>query len=124
MTENTVKEIKRLQNIVALEELKRHYDKSEWARVMDDLDYQPTEAFTKLQGILDEEYTGDMEAKLSNLGTITIMEKYENHLIGASGKRVLDTIMPTVQLPYAYVMGKKIGKKVTQSILEKYGMTL
>lgn len=124
MTENTVKEIKRLQNIVALEELKRHYDKSECARVMDDLDYQPTDAFTKLQSILDKEYTGDMEAKLSNLGTITIMETLENHLAGATVKRVLSVIRPTVELPYAYVMGRKIGKKVTQSILERYGMTL
>lgn len=124
MTAETVKKMKHLQNIVALEELKRHYNTSEYARVLDDMDYQPTEAFTRLQNILKEEYTGDLEAKLSNLGTITIMETLENHLAGATVKRVLSVIRPTVELPYAYVMGRKIGKKVTQSILERYGMTL
>jgi hypothetical protein len=124
MTAEVVKEIKRLQDVVALEELKRHYDKSEYIRVLDDLNYEPTEAYTRLQGILNEEYTGDMEAKLSVLGTITITEKCENHLAGANVRRVVSTIQPSVELPYAYVMGRKIGKKVTQSILERYGMTL
>ena len=124
MTAETVKKMKYLQNIVALEELKRHYNTSEYARALDDMDYQPTEAYKALCKLLETEYTGDIKAKLSVLGTITIMERYENHLIGVEGYRVLDTIIPTVQLPYAYVMGKKIGKKVTQGILEQYGMTL
>lgn len=117
-------ELTRLQNIVALEELKKHYDKSESYRVLDDLNYEPTEAFKKAQQLLDEEYTGCVKAKINKLGTITITEECENTLLNAKVERVIGTIFPSVELPYGYVMGKKIGKKVAQKILEQYGMSL
>ena len=118
------KELERLQNIVALEELKANYDKSEWHRIITDTEYNPSEAYQKAQALLNEEYTGTLEAKINNLGTITITETVGEHIGNIEVKRVIGTIFPTVQLPYSYVMGKKIGKKVARSILEKYGMEI
>lgn len=122
---NKLNQILKLQNIIALEELKMNYNKSENDRVLGDLVYEPTETYLTLKNILDELFKEtEYEVELSSLGTITI-KKLLGETFGISRTyQIVETLYPTVKLPYAYVMGQKIGKKVARAYLEKYGMTL
>lgn len=107
-------------NKIALNEFKRNYNKSEMARVAEELcDLYQDELVEKLeQRLLAEvEDPTKIRIKVSNFGTLTVWEPYPE--MGNCWKQV-KYLSYNLKLPYAYVMGKKVGKRVMLEVVSQY----
>ena len=129
-TDSQIKYIKRKQNQICLHELERNYNKGEYTRVLDDLIRQddPTCEENVFEKELNEIVGGDYKVSVSTTGMISIDEPERNSKLNEPGKicvyRRIATFFPTIETPYAYVMGKKIGKRVMQKYMEDYAYIL
>lgn len=134
-------EIIKTQNMLALNEFKRNYNKSESYRVLEELairDEVRGEHDVDLSDELMEvsNTVRDLQVKLQNampeyivkvspIGYITVSQE-EAVPEGANYKSYIQIASsgPTVKLPYAYVMGKKVGKRHMEEVLRNYSYLL
>lgn len=104
------KELMERMNEICLEEFKVNYNKSESARVLDYCNPLARVLEDELQAELPEGF----KITVSNEGMIQLL-KY----VGNDIWNVMKTVVPKLmyKLPYAYVMGRPISKKVMMEVV-------
>lgn len=112
----TPRDIQNRLNLIAIQEFKEHYNKSECYRILDD----ECES-CKMAKALKEDLIKDIEAMnlgveteitVSNIGVVNVYQVTEKTKYGRTLKELL-TVTASIanMIPYAYVMGGKIGKR-------------
>ncbi len=111
-------------NEIALLEFKVNYNLSEYKRIADVNKLNDNEQFKtlkkELENILNPILNNtEFEYKIMNFGTLSIYHPCNTDII-SSVKCSQDVLnyRHNILLPYAYVMGKSIGKKYAKSWLE------
>ena len=126
--EDLEKYIKDSQKRICLNEFKRNYNKGEFTRVAEELCFEE-----KLENkILEDELMSKIDPKyklsVTTMGDIIVYEHLEDGVNSDGTKwsswKQSDFIKSGIDLPYAYVMGKKVGKTIARKILSQYGYTL
>lgn len=115
----TDEEIVAVLNEIAVNEFKRNYNKSESVRVLEECCGERDPLATELESKLSSRITpdSDIRVKVSNIGVYTVTVPSLDH----PGCRVVaKQLYPSVKLPYAYVMGQKVGKRNMISFVEDY----
>ena len=120
------KEAKRIlleQNTICLLEFQANYNKSEYQRIFATGEYKfrAIKLEKELQEKADKLNKG-IKVTVSDEGTIQILKKETSLVEGVEMFKNERTIFAKLLnvLPYAYVMGKKVSKKVMEEIFNKY----
>lgn len=115
-----------LLNKIKILEFKYNCLLSEYGRIINYPKIREDELFKKwkleVENIL-EPYTKDLTVKVSEMGIITILKEESKTDTAITYKKILD-IFPTLKLPYAWEMGRKCGKRVSEQILKEYDYLL
>lgn len=116
----TPQDIQNRLNLIAIQELKDHYNKSECFRILDD----ECESY-RMACQLREDIAKDVEAMnldaetmitVSNIGVATVYQITEKTEYGKTMKELLNVRASISNLiPYSYVMGGKLGKRQMQA---------
>ena len=124
----TPRDIQNRLNLIAIQELKDHYNKSECYRILDD----ECESY-KMAEALREDLVKDIEAMnlgvetkvtVNNIGVVNVYQVTEKTEHSKTLKELL-TVRASISnmIPYAYVMGVKIGKRQMEAAvaeIERY----
>lgn len=100
---------------ICMQEFKDNYNKSEYARI-----FYNNQLAKDLQNELNANVKEGFRFHISSTGTLTIeqfIEKGEGYETWRNVKTILAPL--TYKLPYAYVMGKPVGKKVMEQIVKE-----
>lgn len=114
----TDKELTTIQNKVALLEFIENYNSSESMRVIKEIsgDYDYVKLAKETTDKLKAECKEGYDIKLDSLGSITIYKTISDN---CKQQIAYKSAPITKQFPYAYIMGKKVGKKVMEKILNE-----
>lgn len=111
----TSTEILKKQNQIALNEFKRNYNKGEMERVAIEEVFGKDSEVVEFEKELQSQIKGNYQVSVSNNGLITIMER-----VGENTWVLKKTLTPSVRLPYAYEMGRKVSKKAMLEVINQY----
>lgn len=112
------KELARMQNKVALLEFMSNYNLSESARVIKELcgEEEHIKLAKEYTNKLMSECESGYEIKLDSLGSITIYKTVSDN---CKQQIAYKSAPITKHFPMAYIMGKKIGKRVMEKIVNE-----
>lgn len=125
----TSQEIQSRLNLIAIQELKDHYNKSECYRILDNECESYKMACQLREDILKDvtamNLTTEVEVAVNNIGVANIYQITEKTSYGRTMKELL-TIRASVadRIPYAYVMGGKIGKRQMEASVAEIERTM
>ena len=115
----TVEELRKELNTICLLEFQENYNKSEAARILS-TNGESNKRGKALEKRLNEELQEGTVISVSNCGTLILLKqvkKDENLTIFDNSKIVFAEILD--KLPYGYVMGSKVGKRVMEDIVNR-----
>lgn len=112
-----------LLNKIAVLEFKVNYNLGEYGRIADVNKLEDNEQYKSLKRELEDILNSILENtefnyKIMNFGTLSISHPINaTNILEGCSQNVL-SYRHSINLPYAYVMGKKVGKRYAQEWLE------
>lgn len=116
----------KILNKIAVLEFKYNSLLSEYQRILNYPKIKEDNKFKELSKEIDSiigPYMKDYKYKVTELGTLEILQESEK-LGETTIYKVCLNLFHNVKLPYAYVMGKACGKRISKQILEGYDYLL
>ena len=128
LIENEKDTILDLLNKIAILEFKTNYNLGEYGRITDVNKLRDNEQYKltkeELEGILDSILSNtEFSYRIMNFGTLSITHPINvNTFSSVSCSQEVLNYKHNINLPYTYVMGKKIGKRYAKEWLKSVGI--